>query len=87
MSNDDRPITPFNLYYYGTDRWGGWPFLVAQAVRRSTGLLWTDQRLSAFQITWIFLGAFAIGALSRADRVVIGAFFCLHCASMARRAT
>ena len=26
MANDQSPITVFNLYYYGTDRWGGWPF-------------------------------------------------------------
>src|SRR4051812_24538515 len=32
MSNDERPLTAFNLYYYGADRWGGWPFLVTQLV-------------------------------------------------------
>src|SRR3982750_778190 len=43
MSNDERPITVFNLYYYGADRWGGWPFLLAQFVRRTTGFRWSDQ--------------------------------------------
>jgi len=82
MSNEARPLTPFNLYYYGSDRWGGWPFLIAQAVTRVTGYRWSDISLSTFQIVWIFVGALAIAALSRKDYPVIGALFlltlCLH---------
>ena len=82
MATEARPLTPFNLYYYGSDRWGGWPFLIAQAVTKVTGYRWSDISLSTFQIIWIFVGALAIAALSRKDYAVIGAFFlltlCLH---------
>ena len=82
MATETRPLTPFNLYYYGSDRWGGWPFLIAQAVSKVTGYRWSDVSLSTFQIVWIFVGALAIAALSRKDYPVIGAFFlltlCLH---------
>jgi hypothetical protein len=82
MSNDDRPITLFNLYYYGTDRWGAWPFLVAQLVRRLTGFQWSDQSLSAMQTSWLFVGALVIAGLSRKDSLLVGVAFlftlCLH---------
>lgn len=82
MTNEERPLTPFNLYYYGSDRWGGWPFLIAKAVSRVTGYRWSDISLSTFQIVWIFVGALAIAALSRKDYPIIGAVFlitlCLH---------
>ena len=82
MSNDERPITLFNLYYYGTDRWGGWPFLLAQLVRRSTGYRWSVQSLSMMQTFWLFIGALIIAGLSRKDRAVVALVFlltlCLH---------
>jgi hypothetical protein len=82
MSNDDRPITLFNLYYYGQDRWGGWPFLFAQVFRRATGYRWSDQSLSAEQITWLFIGALVLAGLSRKTGLVAALAFlltlCLH---------
>ena len=27
-ANDSRPITAFNIFYYGSDKWEGWLFLV-----------------------------------------------------------
>lgn len=82
MSNDDRPVTLFNLYYYGTDRWGGWPFLVARLVRRTTGYTWSDQSLSMMQTFWVFIGALVIAGLSRKDRAVVAVVYlvtlCLH---------
>jgi hypothetical protein len=77
MSNEERPLTPFNLYYYGTDRSGAWPFLIAHAVSGATGFHWSDISLSTFQIVWIFLGVFAIAALSRKDYPVLGGVFLL----------
>ena len=77
MSNDDRPITLYNLYYYGTDRSGGWPFLFAQLIRRSTGYRWTDQSLSLAQISWLFVGVLALAGLSRNDGLVIALVFLL----------
>ncbi|MDQ5847235.1 MAG: hypothetical protein M3539_18260 [Acidobacteriota bacterium] len=37
MANDERPITVFDTYYYGADRWGGWPLIIARLVNHSTG--------------------------------------------------
>lgn len=65
MSNDDRPVTLFNLYYYGVDRIGGWPFLLAQGVRRATGFRWSPQSVSAVQTSWLFIGALVLVALAR----------------------
>lgn len=70
MSNDDKPITIFNLYYYGTDRWGGWPFLIAQFIRRTTGYRWSDQGLFTMQVIWIFVGALVMAVLSLRDRLL-----------------
>jgi hypothetical protein len=82
MANDQRPITVFNLYYYGADRWGGWPFLLAQFVRRTTGFRWSDQSLFVLQTVWVFIGALLIAALSRRDRFAVAIIYlltlCLH---------
>jgi hypothetical protein len=82
MSNDERPITIFNLYYYGADRWGGWPFLVAQFIRRLTGHQWSDQSLFKMQALWIFIGVLVMAALSRRDRLAVVVAYllalCLH---------
>ena len=71
MANDNRPIRLFNFYYYGHDRWGGWPFLLAQVIRRVSTHQWTAQSLSTLQTIWLFIGAVIIGALSRRDWIVI----------------
>jgi hypothetical protein len=82
MSNDDGPLTIFNLYYYAADRWGGWPFLLTQLIRRSTGYHWTPHSVFVVQALWIFVGAWALGALSRRDRITVLVTFlvvlCLH---------
>ena len=77
MSNDERPITLFNFYYYGHDRWGGWPFLIAQGIRRVTGYRWSGQNLSIIQTIWLFIGAIVMAALSRHDRVIVALAFLL----------
>jgi hypothetical protein len=82
MSNDDRPVTLFNLYYYAVDRIGGWPFLVAQAVRRATGFRWSPQSLSTMQTSWLFIGALVVAGLARKNRIAVAVAFlitlCLH---------
>ena len=77
MSNDGRPVTIFNLYYYGAGRWGGWPFLFAQLVRRTTGYHWTDHSLFFVQAVWVFLGVILIGRLSREDRFPVALIYLL----------
>ena len=72
MSNDDRPVTLFNAYYYGAGRWGGWPFLFAQLVRRATGYRWTDQRLFLVQAIWVFTGAIVMTGMTTGARLPVG---------------
>jgi hypothetical protein len=82
MSNEDRPIGVFNLYYYGTDRWGAWPFLLTQFVHRTTGYRWTDQSVFMLQTFWLFVGALVFAALSRRHLLLIALIYltalCLH---------
>jgi hypothetical protein len=82
MSNDDRPITIFNFYYYGADRWGAWPFLATQLIRRVTGCHWTDHGVFVLQTVWIFVGALIFAGLSGTDRRVAALAYlialCLH---------
>lgn len=84
MSNDERPLTVFNLYYYGADRWGGWPFLTTQLVRRATGYRWTDQSLFVMQTLWLFVGALVFAGLGGKDGAAAAAglaylaALCLH---------
>jgi hypothetical protein len=82
MSNEERPIGIFNLYYYGTDRWGAWPFLATHFIHRTTGYRWTDQSLFMLQTLWLFVGALVFAALSRRDfllaALVYLAALCLH---------
>lgn len=82
MSNEDRPITVYNLYYYGTDRWGAWPFLATHFIHRTTGYRWTDQSVFMLQTFWLFIGALVFAALSRRDFILAALVYllalCLH---------
>ncbi|HKQ54136.1 MAG TPA: hypothetical protein VJT74_17295 [Pyrinomonadaceae bacterium] len=82
MSNDERPITPFSLYYYGTDRWGAWPFLLTKLAHRATGCRWTDQSLFVMQVAWLFIGALVVVGLGGRDGMAAAlaylAALCLH---------
>jgi hypothetical protein len=82
MSNEDRPIGVFNLYYYGTDRWGAWPFFATQFIHRVTGYRWTDQSLFMLQTLWLFIGVLCFAALSRRDSLLVALVYltalCLH---------
>jgi hypothetical protein len=82
MANDDGRITVFNCYYYGADRWGAWPFLVAQLARRATGHRWGPESLTAFLIVWVFVGAWAMAVLGRDEPWIAGGVYllvvCLH---------
>ncbi len=77
MANDDRPITLFNLYYYGAGRWGGWPFLFGQIVRRATGYRWTDHSLFIVQAIWVFAGAIVMAGLTTGARLPVGLIYLL----------
>jgi hypothetical protein len=82
MANDERPITVFNCYYYAADRWGAWPFIVAQLIGRITGHHWTAESLTAFQIICVFVGVWAVVLLARDEPILAGTVYliaaCLH---------
>jgi hypothetical protein len=82
MSNEERPSTVFNLYYYGTDRWGAWPFLATHFIHRTTGYRWTDQSIFMLQALWLFIGALVFAALTRRDYLLAALVYltalCLH---------
>jgi hypothetical protein len=82
MSNDQRPLTIFNRYYYAADRWGAWPFLGTRLVAHLTGYRWTDESVFAVQCVWLFVGVVVFGWLSRSDAGVVALVYlialCLH---------
>jgi len=65
MANEDRPITIFDTYYWGVDRWGGWPLMIARKFHQDTGFQWTDKRLHIVRATWLFCGLLVLVFLNR----------------------
>ncbi|HZA49725.1 MAG TPA: hypothetical protein VE549_03230, partial [Myxococcaceae bacterium] len=55
MSNDGRRGW-FDLYYWGQDRFGGWPWKLASWLRWPFGFGWTPERLSLAKIAFTLLG-------------------------------
>jgi len=82
MANENRPATVYNTYYYGQDRFGAWPFLIAQVIHRATGYHWTNRALFIIQTIWLFIGALLFATMSRCVDVRVGLLFllplCLH---------
>ena len=65
MANEARPVTLFDMYYWGVDRWGGWPLMIARVVHQDTGFQWTDYSMHVVRATWIFLGVLALVWINR----------------------
>lgn len=65
MANEDRPVTIFDTYYWGVDRWGGWPLILARVVHQATGFEWTGYRLHVVRSTWVFLGLLVLVWMDR----------------------
>lgn len=82
MANENRPTTVYNTYYYGQDRFGAWPFLIAQVIHRATDYHWTNRALFIIQTIWLFIGVLLLSTMSRRVDVVVGLLFllplCLH---------
>jgi hypothetical protein len=55
MANEPH-VTPFHLYYFGQDRFGGWPHLLLAAASRVVGPI-TPVAFSRVQVAWAWLGA------------------------------
>ena len=65
MANEARPVTVFDTYYWGVDRWGGWPLIIARVVHQVSGFQWTDYSLHVVRATWVFLGLLVLVWLNR----------------------
>ncbi len=65
MANDDRPITVFDAYYYGSDRWGAWPLLAARLIHQETKFRWSDKAVHTIRTAWLFLAIFVLALLDR----------------------
>ena len=65
MANEARPVTVFDTYYWGVDRWGGWPLIIARVVHQASGFQWTDYSLHVVRATWDFLGLLVLVWLTR----------------------
>jgi hypothetical protein len=82
MANDDRPFSPYSLYYWAADRFGAWQYLLPALIHRRTGLWWTEQMVFVLHASWALLGVVVAGALSRRDRYAIPVIYllvlCLH---------
>jgi hypothetical protein len=82
MANENRPATVYNTYYYGQDRFGAWPFLIAQLIHRATNYHWTNRAIFIVQTIWLFIGALLFSTMSRRVDAVVGLLFllplCLH---------
>ncbi len=51
MANGSSGLWLFDMYYYGQDRSGAWPYLLERLVRQATGLDWTMSRVFRVQAT------------------------------------
>ena len=71
MANEARPITIFDMYYWGVDRWGGWPLIIARVVHQDTGFQWTDYSLHVVRATWVFLGLLVLVWINRRAALVV----------------
>jgi len=82
MANDDRPITLFDAYYFGSDRWGAWPMLSARLIHHATKYQWSAQSLHVMSAIWLFVGILVMASLSRRDYFAVALAFlitlCLH---------
>lgn len=75
LQSNDPVFDTFRLYYYGQDRIGAWPWLVAQAWRALTGFDWTPYRLFLWQATWACAACLALLGLHRRAGLLLAASF------------
>jgi hypothetical protein len=74
MSNADE-WNLFHFYYYGQDRFGAWPFLLARAVGKALGAQVMPEHLHAWLTAWLLAGAFVVAALARGFRLLAAGLY------------
>jgi hypothetical protein len=75
LQSNDAVFDPFRLYYYGQDRIGAWPWLLAQGWRALTGFDWTAYRVFLWQATWACGACLALLGLQRPVGWVLSASY------------
>ncbi|SEU08855.1 hypothetical protein [Stigmatella erecta] len=75
LQSNDAVFDPFRLYYYGQDRIGAWPWLLAQGWRALTGFDWTAFRMFAWQAFWACGACLALLGLHRRVGWVLSASY------------
>lgn len=74
MANDDA-LRVESLYYWGQDRFSGFPFLAASLVHRALGLFWTPEILAVVQALWV-AGSIAVMAAWARRAGVVALYAC-----------
>ncbi|KFE68022.1 hypothetical protein DB31_7259 [Hyalangium minutum] len=75
LQSNDPVFDAFRLYYYGQDRIGAWPWLLAQGWRALTGFDWTPWRVFAWQATWACIACLALRGLQQQAGWLLAATF------------
>jgi hypothetical protein len=65
MANGSSGHRLFDAYYFGQDRSGAWPYLLARAVRAGLGVDWTATRLLQAQVSAALLAGVPLALLVR----------------------
>jgi hypothetical protein len=65
MSNVSSGHGLFDAYYFGQDRFGAWPYLLARAVRHVAGFDWTANRLFGAHLMVALLAALPLAFVTR----------------------
>ncbi len=70
---DEPHVTPFSLYYYGQDRYGAWPLLLAHLWGSVRHFSWSANSLSAWHMLFMFGAAWPLRWLAgKKDFIVPG---------------
>ncbi|XXF80069.1 hypothetical protein P2318_10060 [Myxococcaceae bacterium GXIMD 01537] len=75
LQSNDPVFDIFRLYYYGQDRIGAWPWLLAQGWRALTGFDWTPYRVFVWQAAWACAACLALWRLHRHAGWVLAAAY------------
>src|SRR5215211_300598 len=75
LQANDPVFDVFRLYYYGQDRIGAWPWLLAQGLRALTGFAWTPDRMFAWQAACALLALPVLLSLHRTAGPLLAALY------------
>ncbi len=78
MANDEW-LRPDHMFFFGQDRFGGWPFISMWGLGHVLNFRWVPENCYIFACTLFSLGAFATSRLyQKSDTVVLTGFLALY---------